>query len=80
LDNFQILNEETGELSFLEHTSTEGDWPRDFEIDPTGKFVVASNQESRNLVLFSRDESTGKLTLLKSDITVPHPVCVKFLG
>jgi 6-phosphogluconolactonase len=73
------VNEETGELSFLERTSTEGDWPRDFSIDPTGKFVVASNQESSNLVLFSRDENTGKLTLLKSDIKVPYPVCVKFL-
>lgn len=72
--------EETGELSFLEHTPTEGDWPRDFEIDPTGRFVVASNQESSNLVLFARDENTGKLTLLQSDITVPHPVCVKFSG
>jgi 6-phosphogluconolactonase len=71
--------EETGELSFLEHTPTEGDWPRDFEIDPTGKFVVASNQESSNLVLFARDENTGRLTLLQSDITVPYPVCVKFL-
>lgn len=72
--------EETGELSFLEHTSTEGDWPRDFEIDPSGKFIVASNQESSNLTLFERDENTGKLTLLQSDIKVPHPVCVKFLG
>lgn len=75
---FQV-NEETGELNFVEHTSTEGDWPRDFEIDPSGKFIVASNQESGNLVLFARDENTGKLTLLQSDIKVPYPVCVKFL-
>ncbi|MBT2736706.1 lactonase family protein [Bacillus sp. ISL-7] len=71
---------ETGELTFVEHTSTEGDWPRDFEIDPSGKFVVASNQESGNLVLFSRDEFSGKLTLIESDITVPYAVCVKFLN
>lgn len=75
---FQI-NQESGELSFVEHTSTEGDWPRDFEIDPSEKFIVASNQESSNIVLYSRDEDTGKLTLVQSDITVPHPVCVKFL-
>jgi 6-phosphogluconolactonase len=75
---FQI-NQESGELSFVEHTSTEGDWPRDFEIDPSEKFIVASNQESSNIVLYSRDADTGRLTLLQSDITVPHPVCVKFL-
>jgi 6-phosphogluconolactonase len=75
---FQI-NQDSGELSFVEHTSTEGDWPRDFEIDPSEKFIVASNQESSNIVLYSRDEGTGKLTLLKSDIKVPYPVCVKFM-
>ncbi|MFF2446709.1 lactonase family protein [Neobacillus sp. NPDC058068] len=73
------VNQESGELSFIEHTSTEGDWPRDFVLDPSEKFIVASNQESGNLVLFSRDAGTGKLTLIKSDIAVPYPVCVKFL-
>ncbi|WP_312469115.1 lactonase family protein [Neobacillus sp.] len=73
------VNQETGELSFIEHTSTEGDWPRDFAFDPSEKFVIASNQESGNLALFSRDEATGRLTLIQSDIVVPHPVCVKFL-
>lgn len=75
---FQV-NQESGELSFVERTSTEGDWPRDFVIDPSEKFIVASNQESSNIVLYSRDESTGRLTLLQSDIKVPHPVCVKFI-
>ncbi|MCL6573082.1 MAG: lactonase family protein [Bacillus sp. (in: Bacteria)] len=70
---------ESGELSFIEHTPTEGDWPRDFSLDPTERFLIASNQESSNLVLFSRDENTGKLSLLQADIAVPHPVCVKFL-
>jgi 6-phosphogluconolactonase len=75
---FKVDNE-SGKLSFVELVSSEGDWPRDFSIDPSGKFVVASNQESHNLVLYARDEETGKLTLLQSDITVPYPVCVKFL-
>ncbi|MDM5201248.1 lactonase family protein [Fictibacillus enclensis] len=70
---------DSGKLTFVEHVSTEGNWPRDFEIDPSQKFIVASNQESGNLVLFSRDENTGKLTLIQSDVAVPYPVCVKFL-
>ncbi|MEH7299512.1 lactonase family protein [Neobacillus drentensis] len=73
------VNPESGELSFVEHVSSEGDWPRDFALDPSEKFVVASNQESGNLVLYSRDEETGKLALIQSDIVVPYPVCVKFL-
>ncbi|WP_373894781.1 lactonase family protein [Virgibacillus natechei] len=73
------INPDSGELTFVEHTSTGGNWPRDFVLDPTEKFLIASNQNSSNLVLFSRDVATGKLELLQSDVTVPDPVCVKFL-
>jgi 6-phosphogluconolactonase len=74
------VNEENDELTFVEHASTEGSWPRDFEFDPTGTFIVGSNEESGNLVLFERDEATGKLTVLQSDVKVPYPVCVKFMN
>ncbi|WP_077211113.1 lactonase family protein [Bacillus dakarensis] len=73
------VDEQTGKLQFVERISTEGDWPRDFALDPSETFLLASNQESGNLVLYSRDTDSGKLTLLTADIAVPHPVCVKFL-
>jgi 6-phosphogluconolactonase len=73
------VNPDNGELAFVEHTSTEGNWPRDFVLDPTEKFLIGSNQNSSNIVLYSRDENTGKLSLLQSDVMVPDPVCVKFL-
>ncbi|MCQ6276761.1 lactonase family protein [Bacillus sp. V3B] len=74
------VDQDTYKLTFVEHTSTMGDWPRDFSLDPTEKYVIASNQESSNLVLYKRNIETGTLTLLQSDIVVPHPVCVKFLN
>lgn len=74
------VDENSGKLTFVAHTSTEGNWPRDFVLDPTEKFLVATNEKSHNLVLFSRSESTGELTLLQSDVAVPEPVCVKFLN
>lgn len=73
------IDTETYKLTFVEHISTEGDWPRDFSLDPTEEFVIASNQESSNLTVYKRNTETGKLTLLQSDITVPHPVCVTFI-
>ncbi|CEG28690.1 lactonase family protein [Bacillus sp. B-jedd] len=72
------VDEVTGKLSAVEYVSTEGDWPRDFALDPTGKYLLASNQNSSNLVLFERSTETGKLTVLQKDIYVPNPVCVKF--
>lgn len=72
------VEDEKGSLSLVELVPTEGDWPRDFVLDPTEKFLIASNQNSSNLVLFARNVETGQLTLLHNDITVPNPVCLKF--
>ncbi|EOO25575.1 6-phosphogluconolactonase [Bacillus cereus VD133] len=74
------VNQDSGKLVFIEHTSTEGSWPRDFILDPTEQFLIASNEKSNSLVLFLRNESTGKLALLQSNVFVPDPVCVKFLN
>lgn len=74
------INETNQLLSFVEHTGTGGDFPRDFVLDPTEAFIVAANQHSGNLVLFSRDGLTGKLTHLNSEVNVPETVCVKFLA
>lgn len=71
--------DEAYKLTLVEYISTEGDWPRDFSLDPTEEFMIASNQESSNLTVFKRNAETGRLTLIQSDITVPHPVCVKFV-
>lgn len=73
------VNETTGFLTFVEHVSTEGNWPRDFSLDPTEQYVIAANQESNNLTLFARDALSGKLTLIHANIAVPSPVCIKFL-
>ncbi|MGG0724270.1 lactonase family protein [Bacillus mycoides] len=73
------VNEHNGELTFVETVSTEGDWPRDFSLDPTERFLIAANEKSNTLTLFTRNEFTGKLTLVQTGINVPEPVCVKFL-
>lgn len=76
---FQV-NADNFELTFVEHTSTEGNWPRDFVLDPSEQFLIASNQNSSNVVLYTRDKESGRLALVKADISVPDPVCVKFLN
>lgn len=73
-------DEQASELSFVERVSTYGNWPRDFVLDPTENFVIAANQNSSNLVLYKRCTDTGRLTMLNDQISVPDPVCVKFLA
>lgn len=73
------IDETTKQLTLIEHMPTGGEFPRDFSLDPSEKFMVVANQHSGNLVLFSRDEETGRLTKLDSEIAVPEAVCVIFL-
>jgi 6-phosphogluconolactonase len=58
--------------------STEGEIPRDFDLDPSGKFVVAANQNTDNLTLYRRDEETGLLEMIQKDVYAPECVCVYF--
>lgn len=74
------VDQDFGGLTFIEWTSTEGSWPRDFVLNPSEDFLVATNQKSNTMTLFSRDKSTGKLALIQSGVKVPEPVCVKFLN
>ncbi|WP_078392421.1 lactonase family protein [Shouchella patagoniensis] len=76
--SFQI-NQISGELALVEIINTEGSWPRDFHLDPSERVMLASNQETSNLTVYSRDSDSGKLTLQKSSIDVPYPVCVAFI-
>lgn len=75
---FKIDNS-TGRLEFVSHTSTEGQHPRDFAIDPTGNFILVANKDSNNIVPFKIDKATGKLERTGNIIAVPNPVCIKFL-
>ncbi|MFL5568087.1 MAG: lactonase family protein [Gemmatimonadaceae bacterium] len=68
----------TGALRLEQVISTEGDWPRNFTLDPTERWLLVANQKSGSIVVFSRDEDSGKLTLTRQRIALPSPVCLRF--
>lgn len=55
-----------------------GKGPRNFSIDPSGKFLLVANQGSDEVVVFSRNEKTGLLTDSGQRILVGKPVCLKW--
>lgn len=67
-----------GILTLLGHESTFGETPRNFNIDPTGNFVIVANQSSNNIVVFRRNTETGFLTKLSDDTKILHPSCLQF--
>ena len=73
---FSILP--TGKLKFIETVSTLGKGPRNFSIDPSGKFLLIGHQYTNNVVIFNRNKTTGRLTDSGKRIDVGAPVCLVF--
>jgi 6-phosphogluconolactonase len=68
-----------GTLTNVGFVPTQGKTPRHFAIDPTGRWLFAENQDSDNIVIFRINEKTGLLTSQGEPLSVPSPVCVKFV-
>ena len=67
-----------GKLTALGQTPINGKTPRNFNIDPSGKWLLAAGQGSGTITVFKIDEATGKLTQTGEPVAVPSPVCIKF--
>ncbi len=66
--------ENDGKLTLVNYTPTEGKTPRDFDLDPSNKFVVVGHKDSDNLTLFERYFDDGTLKLLQRDFYAPEAV------
>jgi 6-phosphogluconolactonase len=73
------IDQGSGKLKLMQHVSTQGDWPRNFAIDPSETFLWVANQRSDNIVGFVIDHKTGGLRPLDVVEQIPSPVCLKFL-
>jgi len=72
------VDQKTGKLSSIGWFPTEKE-PREFAIDPSGKFVIAGGESSGRIALY-RIEDSGKLALLKTYEAGKWPVWVLALG
>ena len=73
------IDPERGTLTPAGQTSTQGKTPRNFNLDPTGTYLFAANQDTDNVVIFRVDPDTGHLTPTGQVLSVPSPVCVRFV-
>jgi len=74
------VDSQTGALSLVDHFSTQGKAPRNFEIDPTGRLLLVANQETNNITVFKINQENGRLIPTNETIQVPSPVCLKFMA
>jgi 6-phosphogluconolactonase len=67
-----------GKLTLKGQTSTLGKGPRNFAIDPTGKFLLVAHQYTNDIVIFKINKNKGTLTDTKKRFDLCSPVCLVF--
>ena len=75
-----MIDNQSGMLSRVGNTATDGDVPRGFGIDPSGKFLVVGNQNSGSVVSLAINPDTGELRPTGNSIAVSKPVNIRFFS
>lgn len=71
---------EDGTLAWVGETSTMGDYPGQFRIDPTGQYLFACNLRSDNITGFRIDRRSGLPAFLGRYTAVGSPGSITFLA
>jgi 6-phosphogluconolactonase (cycloisomerase 2 family) len=67
-----------GHLGWVGEAWTQGDYPSQVNLDPSGTFLYACNQRSDQITSFRMYEETGLLTFTRRSTPVDTPLCITF--
>ena len=74
-----VIDQKNGRVTLVHNFPIGGKTPRDFELDPSGHFLLVAGQDSNNIVVFRIDVSTGGLQQTGNTVDVPAPVGLTFV-
>jgi 6-phosphogluconolactonase len=72
------IDQVTGRIVLVGHAETLGKVARNFNIEPSGRFLIVVHQDSDNAVVFNIDQQTGHLSPTGHQAEVPNAVCTQF--
>ena len=74
------INQKNGSIALVDHQTTLGKTPRNFNFDPSGNFLLVANQDTDDIVIFKVDKKTGLLSDSGKRIKAGNPVCLKWIS
>lgn len=78
LSTFKRAND--GSIELIANTPAAVHFPRNFNINPNGNWLIVGGQKSSSLAIFAIDPTSGALTLKQTDIPFDGgAICVEFL-
>jgi 6-phosphogluconolactonase len=54
-------------------------WPRDFNLDPSGEYLISAGERSNDIRLYTIDQESGLLTETPGSLELPAPANIVFL-
>lgn len=73
------VDQDSGQLSLVQRRSVEGSEPREFSLDPSGRFLLVANQKSNEIRVMRRDPRSGELGETVQVFSQGAPSDLKFL-
>ena len=67
-----------GKLKLVEHAASGGRTPRNFSLDPTGNYVLSSNQDTETVVVLRIDRASGRLAPTGIQAPLANPGSIAF--
>ena len=74
------VDKKTGKVNLIQNIPVEGNWPRNFVLDPENEFLLSANRKSNQISIFSINPQSGELSFTGKSIKVPSPVCLEFMA
>jgi 6-phosphogluconolactonase len=72
------IDQRTGMLKEIQRLPAGGVYPASFTIDPSGRWLLVTNENSDSVTEIKRDPATGKLSPTAESLSVPEPSTVAF--
>jgi len=54
-------------------------WPRDFNLDPSGRYLISAGERSNSIRLYTIDQESGMLEETNATLGLPSPANILFL-
>ena len=70
---------EPGTISRIQVMEQVPNWPRDFNLDPSGKYMLVAGERSNEIRLYLVNAKTGLLTETSSVAELPSPASILFI-
>jgi 6-phosphogluconolactonase len=75
---FEIAKD--GKLTLIETAATGGKTPRNFNFDPSGRWLLAAHQDSNDIKVLEIHHKKGTLAATSNSAQCGAPVCLRFLA